>query len=679
MEHPYTNRLIDEKSPYLLQHAHNPVNWYPWSKEAFAAAKQEDKPVFLSIGYSTCHWCHVMEQESFENEETAKLLNEHFIAVKVDREERPDIDAVYMAVCTGMTGSGGWPMTILMTPEQKPFFAGTYLPKSSHYGLTGLDDLLRKVTQLWQNSRNSLTDSAEKITAYFQDSPIPENNQEEPDKELLSACAKAFRQSFDVKNGGFGTAPKFPAAHNLLFLMKYAQREDAAASLQIAEKTLVQMYRGGIFDHLGGGFSRYSTDEKWLVPHFEKMLYDNALLILAYTQAYQITKKELYRTISEKTIDYILRELTHENGGFFCGQDADSQGVEGKYYVFTPEEVKKVLGDADGAAFCRHFDITESGNFEGRSIPNLLENSDYENQDSNMNALCEKLYMYRLHRTVLRKDDKILTSWNGLMIAALSSAYRIFRNPIYLHAAEKAQVFIENKLTDQDGRLWVRWRDGEAVGEGKLDDYAFYAWGMIALYDATLKVEYLVKANNVCALICRHFLDENTGGFYLYADDGEPLISRPKELFDSAMPSGNSVTAYVLQRLASLTAEQKWKQILDKQLRFLVAHSKTYPTGFSFAMLSVMREIYSQENLICVSSEPDINSKILDYLSEKSKTEMDVMLITPDNAEKLLQIAPFTAAYPVPEHGTMYYYCHDGICKAPVHDLEKVFDSYDMK
>lgn len=673
MDYPYTNRLIHEKSPYLLQHAHNPVNWYPWGKEAFEAAKQEDKPVFLSIGYSTCHWCHVMEQEAFENVETAKLLNTHFISVKVDREERPDIDAVYMAVCTGMTGSGGWPMTILMTPEQKPFFAGTYLPKTSRYGLMGLDELLRKTAQIWQSNRKSLTDSSEKITAYFQDLHMQAQKPEELDQKLLSDCVQAFAESFDSENGGFGTAPKFPAAHNLLFLLQYAKREQNMTAMQITEKTLVQMYRGGIFDHLGGGFSRYSTDEKWLVPHFEKMLYDNALLIMTYVQAYQITKNALYQTIAEKTIGYVLRELTHENGGFFCGQDADSDGVEGKYYVFMPKEVKSVLGDADGEAFCRCFDITESGNFEGKSIPNLLKTPDYGNTDRKMQALCEKLYAYRLHRMALRKDDKILTAWNGMMIVALADAYHTFNNPVYLQAAEKAQAFIETALMNPDNRLLVRWRDGEAAGEGKLDDYAFYAWGLLALYDATLCTEYLAKATIICEKMCLHFFDESSGGFYLYADDGEQLINRPKEVFDNAMPSGNSVAAYVLKRLASLTAEEKWRRLLEQQLCFLTSQAKIYPTGFSFTMIAIMRELYPQENLICVTAESDIQEKIIDYLVKKNKTDLDVMLITPENKQELAKIAPFTEAYTLPEQGTVYYVCHHGACKSSVDELDKVF------
>lgn len=673
MEHQNTNRLIHEKSPYLLQHAHNPVDWYPWGQEAFEAAKREDKPVFLSIGYSTCHWCHVMEKESFENEETARILNHNFISVKVDREERPDVDAVYMAVCVGMTGSGGWPMTVMMTPEQKPFFAGTYLPKHSRYGMTGLDALLTKTADLWQNSKHTLTDSAEKVTAYFRDSHTEEEGFDEPSQALFISAADALKESFDDKNGGFGSAPKFPAAHNLLFLMKYAEKEKDREALHAAEKTLVQMYRGGIFDHIGGGFSRYSTDKKWLVPHFEKMLYDNALLILAYTHAFEITRNALYKTVAEKTIGYILRELTHESGGFFCGQDADSDGVEGKYYIFKPEEIKAVLGDTDGELFCRHFDVTDKGNFEGNSIPNLLKNPDYKKRDSHIDDLCAKLYAYRLNRTALHKDDKILVSWNALMITALAYAYRVYGTEAYLNAAQKAHRFIETSLIRQDGRLMVRWREGEATGEGKIDDYAFYAWALLELYHSTFSVDYLKKACDISEVMYRHFFDEENGGFYLYADDGEQLISRPKEFFDNAMPSGNSVSAYVMQRLFSLTAEEKWRKRLDRQMGFLATRIKSYPSGFSFALYTMMNELYPHENLVCVTSEKDIAQKIILHLSENRRRDTDIIVKTAENSEELQKLAPFTGEYNIPENGTMYYFCHNGTCKAPVSEIEKVF------
>lgn len=408
-----SNELIHEKSPYLLQHAYNPVNWYPWGAEAFEKAKKEDKPIFLSIGYSTCHWCHVMERESFEDSEVAELLNRDFVSIKVDREERPDIDSVYMNVCMAFTGSGGWPLTIIMTTEQKPFYAATYIPKNQKYGTVGMTELLPVIADLWKNKRRELLRTGNEIISVLKERKGRKN--EKISKKLLIEAADTFKSIFDRKYGGFGAAPKFPSPHNLLFLIRYSYYENDKNALEMAEKTLEQMYRGGIFDHIGGGFSRYSTDSRWLVPHFEKMLYDNALLIYTYAESYQLTKNELYKNVAERTIEYVLRELTDTKHGFYCGQDADSEGVEGKYYTFTPDEVKSVLGEKDGSRFCNSFDITEDGNFEGKSIPNLLKKIAEAD-----NSTLKKLYDYRLRRTSLHKDDKVLTAWNGLMIAALA-------------------------------------------------------------------------------------------------------------------------------------------------------------------------------------------------------------------------------------------------------------------
>ena len=410
------NRLYKEKSPYLLQHGENPVDWHPWSEEAFQKAQQEDKPVFLSIGYSTCHWCHVMAHESFEDQEVAEILNRDYISIKVDREERPDIDAVYMSVCQAVTGSGGWPLTIIMTPQQKPFFAGTYFPKKGAYGRMGLIDLLERVALLWKENREELIEAGNEITAAINLNHT--GSGKEPDRKLVERAASQLARIFDVKWGGFGQAPKFPTPHNLLFLMRYGSTMQEAGAMKMAQVTLEDMARGGIHDHIGGGFSRYSTDEKWLVPHFEKMLYDNTLLLMAYVKAYQHTKKESLADVAHRTAQYILLELTSEEGGCYCGQDADSEGVEGKYYVFTPDEVKHLLGKEDGEEFCRLYDITEDGNFEGKSIPNRIRSTEdgWERNDPRL----KKLYDYRLSRTHLHKDDKILLSWNGWVMIGLA-------------------------------------------------------------------------------------------------------------------------------------------------------------------------------------------------------------------------------------------------------------------
>ena len=463
-----SNRLKNEKSPYLFQHKDNPVDWYPWCREAFQKAADEDKPVFLSIGYSTCHWCHVMAHESFEDAEIADQLNRDFVCIKVDREERPDIDAVYMAVCQAVTGAGGWPLTIIMTPEQKPFFAGTYFPKQHRYGQPGLKELLKRVADLWKRAREKLLNAGDQIVAAINQGQPSGGN--EPNRALLHEAYGLFHRQFDSKWGGFGSAPKFPAPHNLLFLMRYSLLEAAPDALEMAQTTLDAMACGGLQDHIGGGFSRYSTDEKWLVPHFEKMLYDNALLIMAYLKAFQLTKLERYADTARRTADYILRELTDEQGGFYCGQDADSDSVEGKYYVFTPEESEAVLGKEDGQAFNRLYGITAAGNFEGKSIPNRIGQTEDGWQAKDERLL--KLYQYRLNRAKLHKDDKVLLSWNAWTILALSQAGRILGDDRYLNAARRAQQFIENNMMDQNGRLYLRWRDGEAAHIGQLEDYA---------------------------------------------------------------------------------------------------------------------------------------------------------------------------------------------------------------
>ncbi len=467
------NRLIHEISPYLLQHAQNPVDWFPWGDEAFEKAQSEDKPIFLSIGYSTCHWCHVMEKESFEDAEVAAAMNENFVCIKVDREERPDIDAVYMAVCQALTGSGGWPLTVFLTPEQKPFFAGTYFPKEPRYGQHGLLEILDRISTLWKTNKIDILNSGEEIATLF-------SEKRETQSHFLSQTAAneaeaQLEVNYDTQWGGFGSAPKFPAPHNLLFLLRCHWLGIGNHPLAVVEHTLQAMYQGGVFDHVGGGFSRYSTDEKWLVPHFEKMLYDNALLAMAYTEAFQITRNPLYRGVAEKILGYVDREMTSPEGGFYSAQDADSEGEEGKYYTFTPNEIRQVLGEANGYAFCEQHDITDSGNFEGKSIPNLI-GRDAVLPDADMEAMLEKLYDYRLKRYPLHKDDKSQTSWNALMIVAYAKADRVFEKQDYLQAAEKAYAFIGRYLTSEDGSLLVSFRNGQAKGQGLLDDYAFLAW-----------------------------------------------------------------------------------------------------------------------------------------------------------------------------------------------------------
>ena len=661
------NRLKQEKSPYLMQHGENPVDWYPWCQEAFRKAAREDKPVFLSIGYSTCHWCHVMAHESFEDSEVADLLNREFISIKVDREERPDIDAVYMSVCQTMTGSGGWPLTIFMTPEQKPFFAGTYFPKNGGYGRFGLMDLLDRVAYLWKNNREELLRAGNQITAAINQGQT--GNGSQPDRRLVERAYRQLAQRFDHKWGGFGAAPKFPTPHNLLFLMRYADTLQESNAMKMAEITLEDMARGGIFDHIGGGFSRYSTDEMWLVPHFEKMLYDNALLLIAYVEAYQHTKRECFADTARRTTDYILRELSSVEGGCYCGQDADSDGVEGKYYVFTPEEVKAALGKENGEEFCRLYDITDTGNFEGKSIPNRIRSSEdgWNMDDPRLN----KLYEYRLNRTKLHKDDKILLSWNAWAIIALAKAGQVLEEPSYLDAAVRIHVFIERKMVDGNDRLYLRYRDGDAAYVGQLEDYAAYALALLELYRVTFDAKYLQAAVHRTKQMVELFEDKANGGYFMTAYDGEQLIARPKETYDGAMPSGNSVAAMVLQTLASLTGERSWQAAADRQLSFLAGEIGEYPSASCFGVLAMMNALYPHRELVCATSD-DLPDELKDYLRSHPADDLHILLKTKENAEALAECAPFTNDYPIPEQGTMYYLCENGVCKAPVSDFSQL-------
>lgn len=649
------NHLKDQESPYLLQHAENPVDWYPWGKEAFARAEKEDKPVFLSIGYSTCHWCHVMAHESFEDAEVAELLNRYFVCVKVDREERPDIDSIYMAACQAFTGGGGWPMTVFLTPGQKPFFAGTYFPKRAGYGQIGLIELLLTIQEKWEHDRGLLLGSADEIVSLLKKSGRAEASEKgrvqerSMDARLADRAFRHYREVFDAEYGGFGDAPKFPAPHNLLFLMRYYERSGNRDALGMAEKTLLCMYRGGMFDHIGGGFCRYSTDRYFLAPHFEKMLYDNALLILAYAKAYQITGKRVYCAAAKKTAAYLMREMISAEGGFYAAQDADSEGVEGKYYLFEPDEIIKVLGEEKGKAFNARFDITREGNFEGKNIPNLLKNGDWE---EGMQACLPALWEYRKKRCFLHLDDKILTGWNGLVIAALCSLYRVTGESVYLKTAMKTQDFIQKNLLKKN-ILHASWRNGRLGKKGFLEDYAFEIYALLALYEASLDGAFLDSAQTLCEKAVCDFYDVEQGGFFLYGKENEQLILRPKETYDGALFCGNSVMAHNLVRLFYLTGKKQYERLAAQQLAFLGGEAEAYPAGHAM-FLSALSDFL------------DPPEKITVVCREGKRPEGLACRIPLDAVVNVLD-GP-TKDYPLKNDRTTYYICRGRTCLPPANE-----------
>lgn len=670
------NRLIEEKSPYLLQHARNPVDWFPWSQEAFDKAKYEDKPIFLSIGYSTCHWCHVMERESFENQEVAKVLNDHYVSIKVDREERPDIDSIYMSVCQAITGQGGWPLTIIMTPDKKPFFAGTYFPKTGKYGYPGLVELLLKVKDAWNSDRERLVETGNNITEAIRNSPRRMDS-EKLGEEALDRTFRVLESSFDEVYGGFSGAPKFPTPHNLMFLLRYWRARDNDTALDMVERTLLSMYKGGMFDHVGFGFSRYSTDKRWLVPHFEKMLYDNALLSYAYTEAYQATGKEVYKDIASKIFTYVLRDMTSSEGPFYSAEDADSEGEEGKFYLWYPEEVMETVGKEAGELFCNWYDIKHEGNFEGKNIPNLinidlgrmLEDKGLINR---LETIRGKLFEHREQRTRPYRDDKILTSWNGLMIAALALAGRAFASAEYTKAAEAAFGFIDRNLVRDDGRLLARYRDGEAALPAYLEDYAFLVWGLIELYQATFKMYYLKRALELNRNMLKIFGGQEDGGLFMYGGDSEQLIMRPKEVYDGALPSGNSVALYNMLRLSKMTGDTKIEERAQQLVEAFAGEVGHNPNAYSFFMSAFMFSMQPGRKIVLTARSLQDVGDMLDRINGRFMPFATVLLNFGD--EQLYKIAPFTKEQKMVEEKPTAYVCQNFACLQPVTEADVLSD-----
>lgn len=682
------NRLIFEKSPYLLQHAANPVDWYPWGEEAFQQASQQDKPLFLSIGYATCHWCHVMERESFENPQAAELINKNFIPIKVDREERPDIDNIYMSVCQAVTGTGGWPLTVLLTPDKKPFFVGTYFPRESRFGRTGLMELIPKVADLWVNKRNELLDSAEKITNHlWETSQNPRGNL---DPGVVQQAFDQLRSRYDPVQGGFGAAPKFPSPHNLLFLTRFWKGTGDPNALEMVEKTLQEMRLGGIYDQIGFGFHRYSTDAAWRLPHFEKMLYDQAMLTMAYMEGYLATGKTEYAQVVREVLTYVLRDMTAPEGGFYSAEDADSEGEEGLFYLWTQEEFRENLGPEAAQLFSSVFNIEEEGNFADEATNNLTgrnllylkapleehaERVNFESDD--LARLWEEvrahLFEVREQRVHPLKDDKILTDWNGLMIAALAKAGAGLGDPSYIQAASRAADFIWDQLRDEDGKLLKRYRDGEAGLSAHLDDYAFLIWGLLELYQAGFLTSHLERALLLTKIMIEDFWDEDKGGFFFTAKGQSDLILRGKEIYDGAIPSGNSVAYQNLIRLGRMLSRPDFEEKARSIGEAFSAQINQLPLGYTQLMVGILlAESPPCEVVISGNPDsPDTREMILRlrdlYLPNK------VMMLRPaDPDQRLFELVPvLREQIPIEERATAYV-CRNYQCNAPTTDIEEL-------
>jgi uncharacterized protein len=684
------NRLIHEKSPYLLQHAENPVDWYPWGPEAFARAGRENKPIFLSIGYATCHWCHVMAHESFEDNGVATLLNKDFICIKVDREERPDIDSTYMAVCQMMTGKGGWPLTVFLTPEKKPFFAGTYIPKESRFGMTGLIDLLPRISRSWQERRTDLVASAEKIAvALWQEQDV--HPADIPDISLLNRGYEELLQRFDAEYGGFGRAPKFPAPHSLLFLLRFWKRTGTPRALAMVEKTLGAIHSGGICDQVGGGFHRYSTDAQWRVPHFEKMLYDQALLIMAYTEAYQATRNPEFRTTAEEIISYVIRALTSPEGAFFSAEDADSTGGEGAFYLWTTAETEKILGKEDAGVAAQIFGITQLGNYQdtetGRRQNILFRKKSlaevalsYGISETDLEIRLEsirtRLFTAREIRSHPSLDDKVLTDWNGLFIAALAQAARTFGNEKYLTSARRAMDFVLTRMRTSDGGLLHRYRDGEPAIPAFGDDYAFIIKALLELYESTFEPSFLSSAHELNTWFLAHFWDAAQGGFFMISDSAEILLVRKKEIYDGATPSCNSVAFENLVRLAHLTGDASSEQRASELSHCFSAAVHQSPSAHTWFLCALDSAIGPVHDLVIVGKRyADDTQAMIKVVRDHYLPCVMIVWKPPDDDDLQIScLAPFTRNLNAIGGNATAYICTGNTCRMPITDPNRMLE-----
>ena len=668
------NSLINETSPYLLQHAHNPVYWYAWNDESLKKAKDENKPIFLSVGYSACHWCHVMAHESFENEDVAEFMNEHFVNIKVDREERPDIDDIYQKVCQIATGQGGWPLSIFLTPDQKPFYVGTYFPVLDSYGRPGFGSIARQLAQSWKEKPKDIEKSADNFLGALQKAEtikVPSKLE----RCILDEAAMNLFQLGDSSYGGFGSAPKFPNAANVSFLFRYAKLTGLSKFNEFALKTLNKMAKGGIFDQIGGGFHRYSTDARWLVPHFEKMLYDNALIPVNYAEAYQITKDPFYLEILHKTLDYVLREMTSNNGGFFSAYDADSEGVEGKFYVWKKNEIKEILGD-DADLFCLYYDVTDGGNWEGNSI--LCNNINIsavafhfgksEDKIREILANCsEKLLNVRSKRVAPGLDDKVLTSWNSLMITAFAKGYRVTGETKYLDAAKKCISFIETTLLHDD-KLLRTYKNNIAKIDGYLEDYSYFANALLDVFEIEPESKHLDLALKLGHYLVDHFWDSESSSFFMTSDNHEKLIIRPKSNYDLSLPSGNSVSCFVMIRLFHLTREDKFLKIATQIMESQAQIAAENPFGFGYLLNAIYAYLQKPTEITIINSE---NSEICKFLFGKFLPES--ILVAINNKTQLDNLArfPFFAGK-IFSDKTSVFVCKDFTCSLPLNSIAEI-------
>jgi len=670
------NRLTEEKSPYLLQHAENPVDWYPWGEEAFNMAIKENKPVFLSIGYATCHWCHVMAHESFEDEEVAKLMNDAFINIKVDREERPDIDNTYMTVCQMLTGQGGWPLTIIMTPEKEPFFAATYLPKNSMQNRIGMLDLIPQIKNAWQNDRKRIYEAVKRIKDGFSKTlEFGTSGKSLPDN-ITHQAFQTLSDRFDEEFGGFGGSPKFPSPHNLLFLSDYARIHKNDDAKEMVHKTLLQMRLGGLWDHIGKGFHRYSTDREWLLPHFEKMLYDQAMLLMAYAEGWKLTDEELFKQTALQIAEYIDECLTSPSGLFYSAEDADSEGEEGKFYVWSRDEIETILTDDEAELFFSRYNISAEGNFldestrqrTGKNISHLSQPLS-EEEEKKMTDIRQKLNNHREKRIRPLRDDKILTDWNGLMIAALARTGVLLENQDLFQKAKTAFDQLLKLCKTNDSTLLHRIKNGEADIEGMADDYAFLIRGALELYNATFNPDYLSIAAELQNTFTKHFADQNHGGFFYTAEHAEELLGRQKEIYDGAIPSSNSVAILNGYQLSRLTGDTEIEQQSERILTAFSNQIKDAPAGYTFALYAhQLMKTPSHEIVITVETIDEEANQLIKTARLHAGPGSVILVKTSNRSETLSSIAPYTESYPVEEKAAVYV-CSDFSCRAPVYDV----------